>query len=134
MQVRPHPGAFHSAGLSSQYGGTAGVSFNPGMPPTAANITDYAASLIGFGSQPPAPGGHTGVAAAGFQTMETGLGLGGSGLATNSVPLLPRAPSSAGSCAFLNPFQVWLQTLANPALQRATEGPQRSHADACPGR
>jgi hypothetical protein len=108
VQVRPHPGAFHSTGLRSQYGGTAGASYIPCMPPTASSITDYAASLIGFGGQAPALGGHPEAAAVGLQAMETGLGLGGSGLATNSVPLLPRAPSGAGSGAFLNPFQVSL--------------------------
>ena len=114
MQAMPCQGSFHNAEIASQYGGTAGASHIPGMPSTAVNITDYAASLIGFGGQLPLPDGHPGAAAAGLPAMETGLGLGGSGLATNSVPLLPRVPSSAGSDAFLNPFQVSLPSLAAP--------------------
>lgn len=135
MQVMPHPGALRGAdGISSQYGGTAGTSYIPGMPSTAASITDYVASLIGFGGQAPALGGQPGAAAVGLQTMETGLGLGGSGLATNSVPLMPRAPSSAGSGAFSNPFQVSLPSVAAQGIAMCKRGraQQGMHADAYP--
>lgn len=113
--IMPFMGSTYNAGIRPQHGYPGGAAQTPGMP---TNITDYAASLIGFGGQPPAPGAYPGAGAAGLHALETGLGLGGSGLATNSVPLLPSALTSGNFGAAVNPFQVGLAALTVEGLAR----------------
>lgn len=77
-------------------------SYIPGVPSTAANITEYAASLIGFDG--PCSGRQAGGPAAaggGSWAVDAGLGLGGSGLSTHSMPLM-----SGFGGGPVGPFQV----------------------------
>lgn len=111
----PSPGSAYGApygGGPSYSGASYGASpYNPGVPSTAANITEFAASLIGFDGRLPGQQGCHPAAAGGF---DAGLGLGGSGLATHSVPLLPSLGGGGGSLhaggggfgRAVGPFQV----------------------------